>query len=546
MRRPSPSLLSHVTLSLHLLVVIILIIIAVEIVTDTTGVYAKRLAQTEKPTFVLAFIPVNWSGGLDEFDEIAQIQTDHFIATSGIDYYANIEMKLIHEILFDDLNNEQLHTAVARHGAKQTPADIYIGLTDGDLLSDSTTGWTIWGGNGVIAEADASFTAVHELGHIFGLCDEYNYAIWERQNTTLNEVGGCPNPYPADCEQCELDEGACCQGVLVADGAYCVMGPASPNNTLFSEACLTGLQKAFIDLFGLPPTPITLPRTATPVVPSHPTPVPPSPTSTPTPSPFEFSALVEQHGRSHLMLVDSGGEQNVFDIPDVGNIYGVAWHPNGKQAVLSVGNDHNLDLYLWQRNGGKPTRLTETPFSESQPTWHPYEEKIIGVVTQAGHSDLYEFDLRTNHKTRLTESVGNERGPTISPDGHFVTYSYELDGSSTLALLELETGLTTYPDLDVQVVHPAWSRDGQRIAIAAAYEDNWDIALWHRTTDRLERLTYGGGQHLAPVWLSDSRLLFQTNKQQLWMIYVMNDDGTNQQQLLQIDNNVRMPAVIPH
>lgn len=52
---------------------------------------------------------------------------------------------------------------------------------------------------------DTIISTSHELGHTYGLCDEYSYCAWKSQNDFRWFMGGCPNPFPYECgsENCE-------------------------------------------------------------------------------------------------------------------------------------------------------------------------------------------------------------------------------------------------------------------------------------------------------------------------------------------------------
>ncbi|MDO8553808.1 MAG: hypothetical protein Q7S22_03300 [Candidatus Micrarchaeota archaeon] len=78
--------------------------------------------------------------------------------------------------------------------------------------------------------------ALHEFGHTFDLCDDYNPNVWERQNNYFT----CPNPKPttenSDCSLSCSNMGACCFGVKYGNGYYSTMGSANDvdmyNNTI--------------------------------------------------------------------------------------------------------------------------------------------------------------------------------------------------------------------------------------------------------------------------------------------------------------------------
>jgi hypothetical protein len=79
-------------------------------------------------------------------------------------------------------------------------------------LSDSFSGGCTYLGNkvsysslGFSPSYDRPAIVAHELAHNYYLCDEYNYAYWDAQNTFLASIGGCPNSWPSDCSTTETE-----------------------------------------------------------------------------------------------------------------------------------------------------------------------------------------------------------------------------------------------------------------------------------------------------------------------------------------------------
>lgn len=201
------------------------------------------------PEFVMVFVSLSWQSDRDEFERLAQQQANTFIDESGIDDYFIVEVVLLETGLDDvDLGSEDLVTDLVEFGLEQAPGDRYIGLTDGDIAPNGISdvvGWTS-GGVGVVGEASDAYVITHELGHAFGLCDEYNYQEWFRQNEEYPD--GCPNPYPSDCPQ-TLTEGVTCNGSPASDGSNSIMGPAGLlGGYSFNSISLTHLQQEFQEL----------------------------------------------------------------------------------------------------------------------------------------------------------------------------------------------------------------------------------------------------------------------------------------------------------
>jgi hypothetical protein len=199
----------------------------------------------QKPEFIIAFIPVHWEGDLEEFGEIAIAHFNHFVVESNIDDYFDVR----HEIIFENListawGEASLVLDIIEFGLLRTPADRYMGLTDMDLSLDGDywiAGWTM-GEDFLGAVGEASYLAItaHELGHTFGLCDEYSYEAWSFQNSI--SATGCPNNFPAECIPA-LDS---CDPEPNTEGHYSIMGFAREESyQVFYQDSLDALRNKF-------------------------------------------------------------------------------------------------------------------------------------------------------------------------------------------------------------------------------------------------------------------------------------------------------------
>jgi hypothetical protein len=197
-------------------------------------------AQPSKPEFILVFVPVAWQSGLDRFNELAQLQADMFISESRIDDYFTVRVEFL-DVGPDNVSlaDQYLDSTVLEFGLAHMPGDRYIGLTDGDLSLEgdsSIAGWTTGlSGQSVVAEANGISITAHELGHTFGLCDEYNYAAWDSENQETSS--GCPNPYPSTCPK-TIEGGVICLGTPTSDGRNSIMGSAGDDSYGFNDSCL--------------------------------------------------------------------------------------------------------------------------------------------------------------------------------------------------------------------------------------------------------------------------------------------------------------------
>ena len=219
----------------------------IEMATPTPA--STDLAPT-KPQFMIAFVPVNWDDAAGDFESIAHNHADFFIRESHIDEYFDVDTVFLSQSIRDaDLSSDTLALDIVEFAAPITPADLFIGLTTDNIVvggSPDITGWSLGPGtNSVIVEAGQTSVTAHELGHVFGLCDEYSFDYWSEQDKTF--AAGCPNPYPADCPKISGD--VVCSGQITDDGINSIMGPSGlPGEYGFNQDCLSALAAAFESL----------------------------------------------------------------------------------------------------------------------------------------------------------------------------------------------------------------------------------------------------------------------------------------------------------
>lgn len=203
------------------------------------------------PQYIIVVVPLHWQGDRASFEAAAQREIAYFSSESGIERYFSLEIKFLKDNMADaDLTSDTLLYDMIEFAATREPADRYIGLTDGNISLDGMsdiTGWTTGPNSlGVMGEKNVSYVIAHELAHTYGLCDEYNYMVWQEQDQEFQ--GGCPNPYPASCDQTLTNE-VSCPGAPTADGHNSIMGPAGLVGTYgFNTPSLNHLLKVFAEL----------------------------------------------------------------------------------------------------------------------------------------------------------------------------------------------------------------------------------------------------------------------------------------------------------
>jgi len=127
--------------------------------------------------------------------------------------------------------------------------DVFVGVADvcSECPTDVGTcidGWSLKLGDcqgtldGVLTGITDITIFSHELGHVYGTCDEYDSGVWFYQDQICGDVGlSCPNPFIENPVGCSLSTGNLCYGKEVTPGHFSVMGSGPVSNDRYTEEC---------------------------------------------------------------------------------------------------------------------------------------------------------------------------------------------------------------------------------------------------------------------------------------------------------------------
>lgn len=204
------------------------------------------LPSDEKPEFIIAFIPIEWNDSVADFESVAIQHYTFFVYESGIEDYFEMDIRFVNQ---DDslfAMSDNIVAELILYGTSQVPADRYVGLTTVDMGYEGDyglAGWTMGDDcQGAISEYFDEEITAHELGHTFGLCDEYSMEAWELQNE--HYINNCPNQLDDSCEMDEI-----CFGVVAHDGSNSIMGVAGLiGEYSFNDQCKNALAARFASM----------------------------------------------------------------------------------------------------------------------------------------------------------------------------------------------------------------------------------------------------------------------------------------------------------
>ena len=158
------------------------------------------------------------------------------------------------------------------------------------------------------------------------------------------------------------------------------------------------------------------------------------------------------------------------------------------------------------------------------------------AATIDANTDVYSAMPDGQAPRRLTEQAGFDACPAYSPNGKWIAWcsftSRTGAGPGGIWLMKQNgtqkhqlTSFGTFPDI---------SPDGTRLAFTGAPSGSTNVDIWVSDIDgdNLTRLTTADGPDQFPAWSPDgSKLVFESTRTGTKQVWLMNTDGSDQQQL---------------
>lgn len=171
--------------------------------------------------------------------------------------------------------------------------------------------------------------------------------------------------------------------------------------------------------------------------------------------PFDATVDYRPHrDRRAVRDIDSRAQHQVKGIA------GPVLSPDGRSVAF-----RSLNALWLLPIGGRPHKLVDDGFFNSDPDWHPDGSALLYASDRGGTAALWRYDLASGEQRRLTNLPGAQITARWSPDGARIAYQ-DADGATWVYDVAARTANKVLPAL-FQPGRPSWAPDGKTLALAA-------------------------------------------------------------------------------
>jgi len=203
----------------------------------------------------------------------------------------------------------------------------------------------------------------------------------------------------------------------------------------------------------------------------------------------------------------------------------------------------NWDIFLADRSGAKPRRLTTDPALDYNAVFSPDGRWIVFTSERGASPDLYIFDAKKLGTPRqLTSHPAMEDAATFSPDGKTLAFVSTRSGRANIWTVPFADGKVdesrarNLTPNDSGFFNPVFSPDGLHIAFSSDRHDTSasDVYVMDAGGESIRRLTDSGGYDGSPAWSSDGRYVYYySSASGRRRIHRVSLDGKQRQQVKQ-------------
>lgn len=210
-----------------------------------------------------------------------------------------------------------------------------------------------------------------------------------------------------------------------------------------------------------------------------------------------------------------------------------AWSPDGTRLVFQSNRTGEWHLYTCSPDGDNLRELTPGAKDCRNPSFSPDGSKIAFYSAMSGNDEVYVMNADGSGIRNLTSHPARDIHPHWSPDGGTILFNSLRDSPDAFDVYSMKadgTGVKRLTATPEDETCAQLSPDGTRVVFLRTFANGNDDILvadtsFANTTDLSKSPWAREGW---PTWSPDGRrVLFSSNRTGVFVIYVVNADGSD-------------------
>jgi len=192
-------------------------------------------------------------------------------------------------------------------------------------------------------------------------------------------------------------------------------------------------------------------------------------------------------------------------------------------------------ICLMNANGTNRTQLTNFPATAFYPSISLDGNTVYFSSHKSGNFEIYSISVDGGDANKLTDNIGSLYGPELSPNGEWIVFANKGKG----LWLMRTNGNKPHPLTDRDDIDPTWSPDGLMIAFASSRAGARQLFVMNADGTNIHQVINLDNMGGRSTWSPDgTRLAFYRGPKGDRNIYIINVDGSGLVQLTHGGDNL--------